>query len=399
MGPLKKNGSLPMTASLIGWYHSKFGKLADQSLEELMVKAARGALDDAGIAAADVDDIFVGHFNSGFSDQDFVSSLVLGADPDLRFKPTTRLENACATGSAAIHAAVRAIRGGTCRIALVVGVEKMTHIDSVAAGNNLLHACYQAEESGIKGGFTGVFARIADLYFQKYGDRSTTIAQIAVKSHANAMNNPLAQMQKPLTFEFCNEVSEKNPIVAGPLRRTDCSLISDGVAAAIIVSGDVALRAKKAVAFRATAQVNDYLPLSRRDMTHLEGAELAWKQGLDSAGLKLLDLDVVETHDCFTVAELMEYEAMGLTAPGEGYKAVEEGWVYKDGKLPINVSGGLKAKGHPIGATGVSMHVLQAMQLTNSAGGIQVKDAELAGIFNMGGAGVANYVSILQAVR
>lgn len=388
-----------MTACLIGWYHSKFGKLTEETLESLMITAARGALDDAGIAAKDVDDIFVGHFNSGFSDQDFAASLVLGADPDLRFKRATRVENACATGSAAIHAAVNAVRSGQSKIALVVGVEKMTHVDSVTAGNNLLHACYVTEEAGIKGGFTGVFGRIADSYFQKYGDRSDTIAKIAVKAHANAVNNPLAQMPKALTFEFCRDVSEKNPLVAGPLRRTDCSLISDGVAAVVIVNSDIALRAKKAVAVRAIAQVNDYLPMSRRDMTHLEGAELAWKKGLNAAGLNLLDLDVVETHDCFTVAELMEYEAMGLTAPGEGYKAVEEGWVYKDGKLPVNVSGGLKAKGHPIGATGVSMHVLQAMQLTNTAGGIQVKDAELAGIFNMGGAGVANYVSILQAFR
>jgi acetyl-CoA C-acetyltransferase len=388
-----------MTACLIGWYHSKFGKLGEETLEGLMTKAAREALADAGVSAKDVDDIFVGHFNSGFSDQDFAASLVLGADPDLRFKRATRVENACATGSAAVHAAVNAVRSGQSKIALVVGVEKMTHVDSTTAGNNLLHACYVAEEAGIKGGFTGVFGRIADSYFQKYGDRSDTIAKIAVKAHANAEHNPLAQMPKPLTYDFCRNVSEKNPLVAGPLRRTDCSLISDGVAAVVIASSDIALGAKKAVAVRAISQVNDYLPMSRRDMTHLEGAELAWKRGLDAAGIKLLDLDVVETHDCFTVAELMEYEAMGLTAPGEGYKAIEEGWVYKDGKLPVNVSGGLKAKGHPIGATGVSMHVLQAMQLTNTAGGIQVKDAELAGIFNMGGAGVANYVSILQAFR
>ena len=388
-----------MTACLIGWYHSKFGKLGDQSLEQLITQAASAALADAGVVAADVDDIFVGHFNSGFSEQGFAASLVLGADPDLRFKRATRVENACATGSAAIHAAVNAVRGGQSRIALVVGVEKMTHLDAVAAGNSLLHACYVAEEAGTKGGFTGVFGRIADGHFQKYGDRSDTLARIAAKNHANALGNPLAQMQKALSYEFCRDVSEKNPLVAGPLRRTDCSLISDGVAAVVIAHSDIALRAKKAVAVRAIAQVNDYLPMSRRDMTYLEGAALAWKQALASAGLALLDLDVVETHDCFTIAELMEYEAMGLTAPGEGYTAIEEGWVFKDGKLPVNVSGGLKAKGHPIGATGVSMHALQAMQLTNQAGGIQVKDAELAGIFNMGGAGVANYVTILQAFR
>jgi acetyl-CoA C-acetyltransferase len=388
-----------MNACMIGWYHSKFGKLADETLETLMVKAAQEAIADAGIDANDIDDIFVGHFNSGFSQQDFASSLTLGANPALRFKRATRVENACATGSAAMHAAVNAIRGRNARVVLVVGVEKMTHLDAESAGNNLLHASYVAEEANIKGGFAGVFGRIADGYFQKYGDRSDTLAKIAVKSHANAMNNPRAQMQKELTFDFCRLPSEKNPIVAGPLRRTDCSLISDGVAAAILVEGDIALGAKKAVAIRSIAQVNDYMPMSRRDMTRLEGAELAWKKALGDARLDLFDLDAVETHDCFTVAELMEYEAMGLTEPGEGYKAVEEGWVYKGGKLPINLSGGLKAKGHPIGATGVSMHVLQAMQLANEAGAMQVKDAELAGVFNMGGAGVANYVSILQAVK
>ena len=388
-----------MNACMIGWYHSKFGKLADETLETLMVKAAQEAIKDAGIDARDIDDIFVGHFNSGFSQQDFASSLTLGAHPDLRFKRATRVENACATGSAAMHAAVNSIRGRNSRVVLVVGVEKMTHLDAESAGNNLLHASYVAEEANIKGGFAGVFGRIADTYFQKYGDRSDTLAKIAVKSHANAMHNPRAQMQKELSFDFCRLPSEKNPIVAGPLRRTDCSLISDGVAAAVLVEGDIALGAKKAVAIRAIAQVNDYLPMSKRDMTRLEGAELAWKKALADAKLNLLDLDAVETHDCFTVAELMEYEAMGLTAPGEGYKAVEEGWVFKGGKLPVNLSGGLKAKGHPIGATGVSMHVLQAMQLAGEAGDMQVKDAELAGLFNMGGAGVANYVSILQAVR
>ena len=388
-----------MNACMIGWYHSKFGKLADETLETLMVKAAQEAIKDAGIEARDIDDIYVGHFNSGFSRQDFASSLTLGAHPDLRFKRATRIENACATGSAAMHAAVNAIRGRNARVVLVVGVEKMTHLGAEEAGNNLLHASYVAEEADIKGGFAGVFGRIADLYFQKYGDRSDTLAKIAAKSHTNAMLNPRAQMQKELSYEFCRTPSEKNPLVAGPLRRTDCSLISDGVAAAVLVDGEIALGAKKAVAIRAITQVNDYMPMSKRDMTHLEGAELAWKKALGDAKLNIFDLDAVETHDCFTIAELMEYEAMGLTKPGEGYKAVEEGWVFKGGKLPVNLSGGLKAKGHPIGATGVSMHVLQAMQLANEAGAMQVKDAELAGLFNMGGAGVANYVSILQALK
>jgi acetyl-CoA C-acetyltransferase len=155
----------------------------------------------------------------------------------------------------------------------------------------------------------------------------------------------------------------------------------------------------KAVNIRATAHAQDFLPMSKRDILQFEGCSVAWARALQKAGVKLSDLSFVETHDCFTVAELIEYEAMGLTSRGQGARAIKEGWTQKDGKLPINPSGGLKAKGHPIGATGVSMHALAAMQLTGSAGDMQVKDARLGGIFNMGGTAVANYVSILERLR
>jgi acetyl-CoA C-acetyltransferase len=145
--------------------------------------------------------------------------------------------------------------------------------------------------------------------------------------------------------------------------------------------------------------VNDYLPLSRRDITRFEGGARAWSEALDSAGLSLDELSFVETHDCFTIAELLEYEAMGLAAPGQGARAVLEGWTAADGRLPVNRSGGLKAKGHPVGATGVSMHVIAAMQLAGMAGDMQLAKADLGGVFNMGGAAVANYVSILERLR
>jgi acetyl-CoA C-acetyltransferase len=156
---------------------------------------------------------------------------------------------------------------------------------------------------------------------------------------------------------------------------------------------------RRAVAFRATAHANDFLPMSKRDILKFEGCAEAWRRALGSGGLKLEDLSFVETHDCFTIAELIEYEAMGLTPEGEGARAIKEGWTQKDGKLPVNPSGGLKAKGHPIGATGVSMHALSAMQLCGEADGIQVPNATLGGVFNMGGAAVANYVSVLERVR
>src|SRR5207302_3941828 len=215
----------------------------------------------------------------------------------------------------------------------------------------------------------------------------------------NGISNPLAQMQRDLGYEFCRTVSDKNPLVAGPLKRTDCSLVSDGAAAVVLADTQTALAMRKAVAFRAAEQVNDFLPMSRRDILAFDGPALAWKKALASARLGLDDLDLVETHDCFTIAELIEYEAMGLAPPGGGARAILEGWTAKDGKLPVNPSGGLTSKGHPIGATGVSMHVLAAMQVTGKAGGIQVPGARLAGVFNMGGAAVANFASILEPLR
>ncbi|SEB90413.1 acetyl-CoA C-acetyltransferase [Nitratireductor aquibiodomus] len=388
-----------MTACIVGWAHSKFGKLTDDTLEGLIVQVAREALDHAGIEAEDVDEIVLGHFNAGFSPQDFTASLVLQADDRLRFKPATRVENACATGSAAVRQGARSIAARDARIVLVVGAEQMTKTPGPQIAENLLKASYLPEDGEIPGGFAGVFGKIADAYFQKYGDQSDALATLAAKNHKNGVENPFAQMRKDLGFDFCRQESERNPYVAGPLKRTDCSLVSDGAAAIVLTDAQTALSMRRAVALRANEHVQDFLPMSKRDILRFEGCEEAWKRALKSAGVTLDDLSFVETHDCFTIAELIEYEAMGLAKPGEGGKIALEGQTEKNGRLPVNPSGGLKAKGHPIGATGVSMHALTAMQLTGEAGGIQIPDAKLGGIFNMGGAAVANYVSILERIK
>jgi len=388
-----------MTACMVGWSHTTFGKHENDDVESLIARVAVDAINDAGIAPDDVDEIVLGHFGGSFSGQGFTSSLVLQADDAFRFKPATRVENACATGSAAVHQGLKSIKAGQARFVLVVGVEKMTDLPGRDIPAALLTAAYLKEEAEIEGGFAGVFGQIANTYFQRHGDQSEALAAIAAKNHKNGCNNPLAQMQKDLGFDFCRTASEKNPIVAGPLKRTDCSLVSDGAAALVLTDVETALAMDKAVVFRAAVHVSDFLPMSKRDIIKFEGCEVAWRRALTESRLTLDDLDFAETHDCFTIAELLEYEAMGLTPRGEGARAVLEGWTAKDGKLPINPSGGLKAKGHPIGATGVSMHALSAMQLTNKAGGMQVKDAKLGGIFNMGGAAVANYVSVLEPLR
>lgn len=389
-----------MSASIVGWAHTPFGKLDTETVESLVVKAATDALADAGVSAGDVDEIVLGHFNAGFSPQDFTAALVLQAAPELRFKPATRVENACATGSAAVHQGVRAIASGAARIVLVVGVEQMTRTPGAEIGRNLLRASYLPEDGDTVGGFAGIFGKIAQAYFQKYGDASDALAMIAAKNHRNGVANPYAQMRKDVGYDFCRSESEKNPFVAGPLKRTDCSLVSDGAAALVLTDADTARSARKAVSIRGTGHAQDFLPMSRRDILAFEGCTVAWRRALAQAGVALADLSFVETHDCFTIAELIEYEAMGLTPKGQGARAIKEGWTQKDGRLPVNPSGGLKAKGHPIGATGVSMHVMSAMQLVGEAPeGMQIRDARLAGIFNMGGTGVANYVSILEPFR
>jgi acetyl-CoA C-acetyltransferase len=386
-------------AAIVGWSHSQFGKLDSPDIESLVGLVGANALEHAGIGPADVDFITVGVYNNGFAKQGFEGALVALSIPELAQTPAVHVENACATGSAAIHTALDFIESGRGRIALVVGAEKMTATPTPEVGDILLSACYRREESDIDAGFAGIFGKIAANYFQRYGDKSAELAMIAAKNHVHGLSNPYAHMRKDFGFDFCNKVSDKNPRVAGPLRRTDCSLVSDGAAALVLADAETAATMNRAIAFRARQHANDFLPLSRRDPIAFEGARRAWSKAKEEAGISLDDLDLVETHDCFTMAEMIEYEAMGLAAPGEGWKVAREGITSRGGKLPVNLSGGLKSKGHPIGATGVSMHVMAAMQLAGEAGAMQLDSAKLAAVFNMGGAAVANYVSILERMK
>ena len=229
-----------MTACIVGWSHTPFGKHEGEDVESLILKVATQALEDAGLGPDDVDEIYLGNYGDAFSAQGFPASLVMQADDRFRFKPATRVENACATGSAAIHQGMKSLAAKQARVVLVVGVEKMTGISGKEIGDTLLKASYVKEEADIEGGFAGVFGRIAQQYFQRHGDQSDALAAIAAKNHKNGAVNPLAQMQKDLGFEFCREVSEKNPFVAGPLKRTDCSLVSDGAAALVLTDTETA---------------------------------------------------------------------------------------------------------------------------------------------------------------
>jgi acetyl-CoA C-acetyltransferase len=387
---------------LTGWGHSRFGKLADETLESLVVSVATEALENAGVEPGQVDEIYLGQFNSGMVPLGFPSSLALQVSDALANTPATRVENACASGSAAFQQGVKSLLAGTARTVLVVGAEKMTHAPAEVVGAALLGADYELAGTPSSTGFAGIFAEVARHYEKRHGSVGDTLGLIAAKNHRNGVLNPFAQLRKDLGVEFCQTVSDRNPVVAEPLRRTDCSPVSDGAAAVVLQAGPVAGTAGAAatapVRLAGFGHANDFLPAAKRDPLEFAGSVAAWQRALAMAGVGLDDLDLAEVHDCFTIAELVLYEVMGLAPRGEGRRAIEEGWVERDGRLPVNLSGGLKAKGHPVGATGVSQHVLAAMQLTGTAGEMQLPGARRAAVHNMGGLAVANYVSVLEAV-
>jgi len=383
---------------LTGWGHSRFGKLSEETLESLVVSVATEAIANAGIEPGQVDEIYLGQFNSGMVPLGFASSLVLQVSDSLANTPATRVENACASGSAAFQQGVKSLLAGTARTVLVVGAEKMTHAPADVVGAALLGADYELAGSASSTGFAGIFAHVAQHYEKRYGPVGDTLGLIAAKNHRNGVLNPYAQLRKDLGVEFCQTVSDKNPVVAEPLRRTDCSPVSDGAAAVVLTTQPTSGAATAPVRLAGFGHANDFLPAAKRDPLEFAGSVAAWHRALSMAGLGLDDLDLAEVHDCFTIAELVLYEVMGLTPRGEGRRAIEEGWVEPGGRLPVNLSGGLKAKGHPVGATGVSQHVLAAMQLSGTAGEMQLTGARRAAVHNMGGLAVANYVSVLEAL-
>lgn len=385
------------TPNLIGWAHSRFGKLEAPDVEALIAEVAMQAVADADLAPSDIDGIFVGVFNNGFSRQSFEAGLVGVGCPELARTPAVRLENACATGSAALFGALDFVESGRGRTALVVGAEKMTAVTGDQVNDILLGASHRRSEAGA-GSFAGIFGELAAGYAERFGNQHDALARIAAKNHRNGVHNPFAHLRKDLGFDFCATESERNPVVAGPLLRSDCSMVSDGAAAVVVAAPGIT--ARRSVRVGGRAQANEPLPLARRrDPLFFDGARDAFHGALAEAGITLDDLDLIETHDCFTQAELMEYEAFGLAEPGKGSFVIEEGVTERDGRLPVNVSGGLKSKGHPVGATGVSQHVLAAMQLTGEAGAMQLPGPSRAAVFNMGGAAVANYATVLEAVR
>ena len=383
---------------ITGWAHGRFGRHPAPGIGEMIAEVAPAALAHAGIGPEAVDGVFLGTFG-GFVPQSFEAGLVGMAVPGLAAVPALRCENACATGSAAVFAALDFVAAGQGRVALVIGAEKMRSVPAEEAGRIMLRAAHGSEQAGQRS-FADVFAGIAGAYFARHGDRRHELAMIAAKNLHNGMANPFGHLHQDPGAGFCATESEENPRVAGCLLRSDCAPISDGAAALVIADRALAGTFPRAVAFRGRGRGSDAMALSARaDLLAFAGARRAWGMALGEAGVAVGDLSLIETHDCFTIAEMIEYEALGLAGPGEGWRVVREGRAERGGALPVNPSGGLKARGHPLGATGVSQHVMAAMQLCGEAGGMQVPGAVLAGVFNMGGVAVANYASVLERVR
>ena len=326
----------------------------------------------------------------------------MNIDEDLRFTPATRVENACASGSAAVREAKNALEAGEVDYALVIGVEKMTEIDTKGVTKVLAMASHWKTE-GVNGmTFPGLFAEYAKGYQEKYGfeddELRKTLAKIAAKNHRNALENPLAQMPWDCDYqEILDMPDKKNPMIAPPLRLYDCSLISDGAAAVVMTKTENAKKLNKDyVEIASLVQTSDYLAMDKRAKYEFTAGKKAIKAAYKEANISVDDLDFAEVHDCFTIAELLAYEALGLAEDGKGSELPGRGIVEADGKMPVNASGGLKAKGHPVGATGVSMAVLAARQILGNAIGHQVEGAETGISFNIGGSAASNYAIIYK---
>ncbi len=378
--------------AVIGIGMTKWGELWKKSLRDIYVETALLALDDAGIDR--IDSMYIGSMSSGlFVGQEHIASLLadyLGQLP----VPATRVETACASGGLALRLGFMEVASGMSDIVLASGVEKMTDVGGDVATYALGTAADQ-EYEGYQGiTFPGLYALIARAHMQKYGTTREQLAKVAVKNHHNGSKNPLAQYQ----FEITVEAVLNSVKVADPLNILDCSPITDGAAAAIICPADMARKmGKPLIKVIGTGHATDTIQISqRKDMTWLEATYQAAKQAYAMADKKPEDIDLIEVHDCFTIAEICVTEALGIVDKGKGGEAVEAGLTALEGKIPVNTSGGLKSKGHPVGATGIAQVVEITKQLRGEAGERQVKDARVGMTQNMGGSGGSSVVHILE---
>jgi acetyl-CoA C-acetyltransferase len=377
----------------IGVGMTKWGELWDKALRTIFAETALLAIDDAGVDR--IDSMVVGCMSSGlFVGQEHLGSMLadyLGRVP----VPAARVESACSSGGLALRQGFIEVASGMSDIVLVAGVEKMTDVTGCEATYALGTAADQ-EYEGFHGlTFPGLYAMMAVAHMHKYGTTREQLAMVAVKNHDNGSKNPLAQFP----FKVTVDAVVGSVLVADPLRILDCSPITDGAAAVVLCPADMAKKMKRpSIRITGSGQATDTIALSsRKDITWIESTSLAARKALAMAGRKIEDLQLFEVHDCFTIAEIMVTEALGIAKKGRGGRAVEEGMTSLTGKFPVNPSGGLKAKGHPVGATGVAQAVEVIKQLRGEAGERQVKGAKRGLTQNMGGTGGSSVVHVFEA--
>ncbi len=378
--------------AIIGVSQTKFGELWDSSFRDLIAEAGVKAIMDAEVEGDDIEAMYVGNMSSGlFVDQEHIAALIsdhMGLNP----VPTTRVEAACASGGLALRQGIMAVASGYHDVVISAGVEKMT--DVVDATPAIATASDQEWEAQQGATFPSLYAMIAKRHMHEYGTTRDQLAQFSVVNHKNAKNNPNAQFP----FEISVDKVINSTMVADPLTLLDCSPVSDGAAAVIMVPAEDAKKyTDTPIYVKASTQASGTIALhSRKDLTTIESTKVASRKAYKLAGVTTKDIDLTEVHDCFSINGLLAVEDLGFAKKGEGGVAIEEGQTEIDGDFPINPSGGLKARGHPLGATGIAQAAEVAWQLRGESGKRQVEGAEVGMAHNIGGTGGTAAVHIFS---
>lgn len=379
--------------AIIGVGMTSFGEHWDKGLRELVVEAGLNALKDAGIHGDKIGAGFVGTMASGkLIGQEHIGALIadfMGLIPI----PITRVEGACASGSLAVRQGIMAVSSGLHDLVVVGGVEKMTDLGITGVTTALGGAGDQEWELFFGATFPALYALMAKRHMYEFGTTEEMMAAVAVKNHKNGVKNEHAQFRRELSIE--QVLSSK--MVANPLKILDCSPITDGAASLVLAPLELAQSyTKKPIHILASTQASDTLALHAREtLTGIKSAQIASQLAYKNTKLSPKDIDLAEVHDCFTIAEIMAIEDLGFFKKGEGGKAALEGKTSLEGEIPINTSGGLKACGHPVGATGVKQLAELSWQLRGESGERQIKDAKIGLAHNVGGSGATTVVHIL----
>lgn len=416
------------TVSIIGAFNTRFGSFVQKdkqtgqvsdlkSIYDLIVEAGNGAIEDAGLDPGAIDAVWLGACSpSLFTNQEHLAPVAAEIDPPhMRFKPMTRTECACASSSVALYNALYAVESGRCQNALVIGVEKMSLLDTAGVTHALACSSYWPTEGDRGMTFPGLFAEYARGYQTRYRlsdrERRRMLAAVAALCYRNGVENPLAHFgagsppdrMKLFAVEAILDLpDEKNPLIAEPLRLHDCSLISDGAAALVLAPTNQARKIKeKVVEIAGIGHSEERLPIEvRPNMYELMAAKRAAEIAFKEAGIGINDVNLAEVHDCFTINQLLCTEALGLSEDGRAGFDYLEGRFTREDRCPVNLSGGLKAKGHPVGATGASMHVMVYKQLVGEPIGVPCPGSPKIGvILNVGGSAVTNCVTVLRRIK